>query len=61
VATDTRECILDASRRLFSAADMPGTGIKQILAEADAAFASLYHYSPAPAAAGSRHARTATS
>jgi len=46
VATDTRERILDASRGLFQRRGYAGTGIKQILAEADAAFASLYHFFP---------------
>jgi AcrR family transcriptional regulator len=46
VATDTRERILDASRGLFARNGYAGTGIKQILAEADAAFASLYHFFP---------------
>jgi len=46
VATDTRERILDASRVLFARRGYAGTGIKQILAEADAAFASLYHFFP---------------
>jgi len=46
VATSTRERILDASRGLFARRGYAGTGIKQILAEADAAFASLYHFFP---------------
>ena len=46
MATDTRERILDASRGLFGRRGYAGTGIKQILAEADAAFASLYHFFP---------------
>ena len=46
MATDTRERILDASRVLFARRGYAGTGIKQILAEADAAFASLYHFFP---------------
>ena len=46
MATDTRERILDASRGLFARRGYAGTGIKQILAEADAAFASLYHFFP---------------
>jgi AcrR family transcriptional regulator len=46
VATDTKERILDASRVLFARRGYAGTGIKQILAEADAAFASLYHFFP---------------
>jgi AcrR family transcriptional regulator len=43
---DTRERILDASRGLFARHGYAGTGIKQILAEANAAFASLYHFFP---------------
>ncbi len=46
MATSTRERILDASRGLFARRGYAGTGIKQILAEADAAFASLYHFFP---------------
>jgi AcrR family transcriptional regulator len=46
VATDTRDRILDASRTLFQRQGYAATGIKQILAEADAAFASLYHFFP---------------
>jgi AcrR family transcriptional regulator len=46
VATDTRERILDASCTLFQRQGYAATGIKQILAQADAAFASLYHFFP---------------
>jgi AcrR family transcriptional regulator len=46
VATSTRDRILDASRGLFARRGYAGTGIKQILAEADAAYASLYHFFP---------------
>jgi AcrR family transcriptional regulator len=46
VATDTRDRIVDASCTLFQRQGYAATGIKQILAEADAAFASLYHFFP---------------
>jgi AcrR family transcriptional regulator len=46
VATSTRDRILDVSRGLFARRGYAGTGIKQILAEADAAYASLYHFFP---------------
>jgi AcrR family transcriptional regulator len=46
VATDTRDRIVDASCSLFQRQGYAATGIKQILAEADAAFASLYHFFP---------------
>ena len=46
MATGTRDRILDASRGLFQRRGYNGTGIKQILAEADAAYASLYHFFP---------------
>ncbi len=46
MATDTRDRILDAGRGLFARRGYAGTGIKQILAEADAAYASLYHFFP---------------
>ncbi len=42
----TRERILDASEELFRRQGMTGTGIKQILAAADAPFGSLYHHFP---------------
>jgi AcrR family transcriptional regulator len=46
VGTDTRDRILDASCTLFQRQGYTATGIKQILVEADAAFASLYHFFP---------------
>lgn len=46
MATDTRERILDASGTLFQRQGFTGTGIKQILAAADAPFSSLYHFFP---------------
>jgi AcrR family transcriptional regulator len=42
----TRERILDASAALFRRQGLTGTGIKQILDEADAPFGSLYHHFP---------------
>lgn len=42
----TRERILDASEALFRRQGWAGTGIKQILAEADAPYGSLYHHFP---------------
>lgn len=44
--TSTRERILDASAELFRRQGLTGTGIKQILAQADAPFGSLYHHFP---------------
>jgi AcrR family transcriptional regulator len=46
VATDTRDRILSASGALFQRQGFAGTGIKQILTEADAPFSSLYHFFP---------------
>jgi AcrR family transcriptional regulator len=45
VAT-TKDRILDASSELFRRQGLTGTGIKQILAQADAPFGSLYHHFP---------------
>ena len=42
----TRERILDVSAELFRRQGMAGTGIKQILRDADAPFGSLYHHFP---------------
>ena len=42
----TRERILDVSADLFRRQGMAGTGIKQILRDADAPFGSLYHHFP---------------
>ena len=44
--TNTRERILDASAELFRRQGLTGTGIKQILAQAEAPFGSLYHHFP---------------
>jgi AcrR family transcriptional regulator len=42
----TRERILDVSTQLFRRQGLTGTGIKQILEDADAPFGSLYHHFP---------------
>ena len=42
----TRERILQASEELFRRQGMTGTGLKQILEQADAPFGSLYHHFP---------------
>jgi AcrR family transcriptional regulator len=44
--TNTRERILDASAELSRRQGLTGTGIKQILAQAEAPFGSLYHHFP---------------
>jgi AcrR family transcriptional regulator len=44
--TNTRERILDASTELFRRQGLTGTGIKQVLAIAEAPFGSLYHHFP---------------
>jgi AcrR family transcriptional regulator len=44
--TSAKERILDASSELFRRQGLTGTGIKQILARADAPFGSLYHHFP---------------
>jgi AcrR family transcriptional regulator len=44
--TTTRERILDASGELFRRQGFAGTGMKQILALAQAPFGSLYHHFP---------------
>lgn len=44
--SNTRDRILDVSTSLFRRQGMTGTGIKQILAEAQAPFGSLYHHFP---------------
>jgi AcrR family transcriptional regulator len=44
--TSTRERILDASFELFRRQGLTGTGVKQILARADAPYGSLYHHFP---------------
>jgi AcrR family transcriptional regulator len=43
---DTRTRILEASEELFRRQGLTGTGIKQILAQAEAPFGSLYHHFP---------------
>ena len=45
-ATDTKERIVDATGECFRRQGYAGTGLKQIAAEADAAFGSLYHFFP---------------
>jgi AcrR family transcriptional regulator len=42
----TRERLVRAGVRLFTRQGLNGTGIKEILGEADARFSSLYHYFP---------------
>lgn len=42
----TKERLLDASEELFRRQGMTGTGVKQILALADAPLGSLYHHFP---------------
>jgi AcrR family transcriptional regulator len=44
--TSTRERILDASFELFRRQGLTGTGVKQILARAEAPYGSLYHHFP---------------
>lgn len=44
--TPTRERILYASAELFRRQGYPGTGLKQVVAEAQAPFGSLYHHFP---------------
>ena len=44
--TSTRERILDASSELFRRQGLTGTGVKQILALAEAPYGSLYHHFP---------------
>jgi len=46
LATDTRDRILQASASFFQRQGFTGTGVKQILAEAQAPFSSLYHFFP---------------
>lgn len=43
---NTKERILDASSELFRRQGLTGTGIKQVLAAANAPFGSLYHHFP---------------
>jgi AcrR family transcriptional regulator len=44
--TTTRDRILDSSAELFRRQGYTGTGVKQIVADADAPFGSLYHFFP---------------
>jgi AcrR family transcriptional regulator len=44
--TPTKDRILDSSAELFRRQGYTGTGVKQIVAEASAPFASLYHFFP---------------
>ncbi len=46
MATDTRERIISASAELFRRQGYAGTGIKQIVAAAQAPFGSIYHHFP---------------
>jgi AcrR family transcriptional regulator len=46
MATDTRARLVSAGSRLFQRQGLAGTGIKQILSEANAQFSSLYHHFP---------------
>jgi AcrR family transcriptional regulator len=46
VAADTRNRLVDSSAELFRRQGYAGTGIKQILAAAQAPFGSLYHFFP---------------
>ena len=44
--TTTRDRILDSSAELFRRQGYTGTGVKQIVTDADAPFGSLYHFFP---------------
>jgi len=46
MATDTRERIISASAELFRRQGYAGTGVKQIVADAQAPFGSIYHHFP---------------
>jgi AcrR family transcriptional regulator len=46
VATDTKARILDATADLFRRYGYTGTGLKQVVADANAPFGSLYHHFP---------------
>jgi AcrR family transcriptional regulator len=46
VSSDTRSRIVDASAELFRRQGYSGTGVKQIVAAAEAPFGSLYHFFP---------------
>jgi AcrR family transcriptional regulator len=44
--TDTRDRILDATSELFRLRGYTGTGMKQVVARAEAPFGSVYHFFP---------------
>jgi AcrR family transcriptional regulator len=44
--TDTKQRIMEASTELFRRQGFTGTGLKRIVAEAEAPFGSLYHFFP---------------
>ena len=44
--SNTKERIIDTTERLFRRQGFNGTGLKQIVAEANAPFGSLYHFFP---------------
>ena len=46
MATDTKDRIVNASAELFRRQGYTGTGLKQVVAEADAPFGSLDHFVP---------------
>ncbi len=46
MSTDTKERILASSANLFRRQGYTATGVKQIVAEAEAPFSSLYHFFP---------------
>src|SRR5271156_183542 len=46
MGADTRERLVESSAELFRRQGYTGTGIKQILAAANAPFGSLYHFFP---------------
>ncbi len=46
MSTNTKERIVDAGATLFRRQGYNGTGVKQILAAAEAPFSSLYHFFP---------------
>jgi AcrR family transcriptional regulator len=46
MASDTKERILDATADLFRRHGYTGTGLKQVVAQANAPFGSLYHHFP---------------
>jgi AcrR family transcriptional regulator len=46
MANDTRQRILDTTAELFRRRGFNGTGLKQIVAQANAPFGSIYHFFP---------------